>query len=232
MSLYENVRDEILRRIRNGTYARELPIPSAAALSAEFGVSPITIRRAIRDLQAAGALAAIPGKGTYVKAPQRILRQLDLRMSSLHSADIRLISVTREKICDPSMAAIQPPDQVMLCVRKVIFDGDIPFLYDASYLSSHVEDDILEEFGKNFIVDALRSRGIQIVNTRIVAEAAPASAPVGEIFSVPIGYPMLRRVYKMTTSDPGVTIYGVVQAPFDRLACYVNFPAQGMEIKQ
>ncbi|RUW04659.1 GntR family transcriptional regulator, partial [Mesorhizobium sp. M1A.F.Ca.IN.020.06.1.1] len=62
-SLHESVREEILNRIGNGTYQPEALIPSTAMLGQEFGVSPITIKRALRDLQAAGILVSIAGKG-------------------------------------------------------------------------------------------------------------------------------------------------------------------------
>ncbi|MEX3921908.1 GntR family transcriptional regulator [Paraburkholderia nodosa] len=230
MSLYETVRDELLKRVRNGIYASDMPIPSTAMLSKEFNVSVITVKRALRDLQAAGVLVTIRGKGAYVKKQQRILRQLDMRMSSLHGADISLISVTREKIGDPSMATLAAPDHTMLCVRKVISSDGSPLLYDASYLSANVEDEIIDEFGSSFIVDALKRRGIRLVKTQIVVEAFPASDRAAEIFGVPNGYPMLRRIYKMITTDANLTIYGVVQAPFDRLACSIDFPSHDMEI--
>ncbi|RKT10794.1 DNA-binding GntR family transcriptional regulator [Paraburkholderia sp. RAU2J] len=230
MSLYETVREELLRRVRNGTYACDTLLPSVATLSEEFGVSPITVKRALRDLRAAGVLVTIRGKGAYVKKQVRILRQLDMRMHSLHGTDISLISVTREKISDPSMVSLAPPDQMMLCVRKVISSDGAPFLYDASYLSSNVEDEIVDEFGRNFIVDALRKREIRIVKTEIVVEAFPATGKAAEIFDVPNGFPMLRRNYKMVTTDANITIYGVVQAPFDRLACSIDFPTLAMEI--
>lgn len=41
--------------------------------------------------------------------------------------------------------------------------------------------------------------------------------------TIPTGYPILRRVYKFTTTDDSITDYGVLQAPFDRLACSVSF---------
>lgn len=58
-SLHESVREEIQKRIKSGAYSPGFPIPSTATPSEEFGVSPITIKRALRDLQALGALIAV-----------------------------------------------------------------------------------------------------------------------------------------------------------------------------
>ncbi|MGF6482938.1 GntR family transcriptional regulator [Paraburkholderia sp. JPY419] len=223
-SLHESVREELRRRIAAGAYSLGLPIPSTVMLSEEFGVSSITVKRALRDLQAAGELTAVPGKGTYVKRQQRLLRQLDVMQPSLQDTSIQAVSVTREKISDPTMNTLAPPDHVMLCIRKTIWTDDAPFMYDITYLSPEIDNEIVEEFGARFVVDVLKTHSIDIQKTHIVIDAAPAAGAVEGIFDVPNGYPMLRRLYRMETSDPGITVYGVVQAPFDRLACTVDFP--------
>ncbi|TCG04159.1 GntR family transcriptional regulator [Paraburkholderia steynii] len=223
LSLHETVREEIRSRIAAGTYAPESPIPSTAMLSEEFGVSTITVKRALRDLQAAGAIVSTPGKGTYVKRQRRLLRQLDVKQPFLDEASIRPVSVTREKILDPTMASIEPPTHAMLCVRKTIWSDDAPLVYDTTYVSTDMGDQIVEEFAGHFVVDVLEKHGIHVVKTHIVIDAAPAAGMVEEIFGIPNGYPTLRRLYKMVTSDPNVTVYGVLQAPFDRLACKIDF---------
>ncbi|RWG74871.1 MAG: GntR family transcriptional regulator, partial [Mesorhizobium sp.] len=53
-SLHEAVREELLERIKGGTYQPGALIPSTVMLSEEFGVSAITVKRALRDLQSLG----------------------------------------------------------------------------------------------------------------------------------------------------------------------------------
>ncbi|MGF6875758.1 GntR family transcriptional regulator [Paraburkholderia sp. MM5477-R1] len=222
-SLHESVREEISKRISQGIYVPGEPIPSTAMLSGEFGVSAITIKRALRDLQAAGMIFAVPGKGTYVKKQRRLLHHLDLRAPGRASqSKVRPMSVTREKISDPTMSAIDAPDKVMLCVRKIVLFEDAPWMYDATYVSSELDDEIVEEFRERFVVDALKRHDINVTNTRLVIDAAPASGQVAEVFGVPNGFPMLRRLYRMITTEPHITVYGVVQAPFDQLACTID----------
>ncbi|KAA3448237.1 GntR family transcriptional regulator [Mesorhizobium sp. SARCC-RB16n] len=223
-SLHESVREEIQRRITNGAYQPDALIPSTVVLAAEFGVSPITIKRSLRDLQAAGALVSIAGKGTYVKKRTRVLRTLDMSKLSFEAATIQLLSITREKISDPTMRAFDPPLEAMLCVRKTINLEGAPFMYDATYVSSHVGEEIIEEFGERFVVQALERHNINVVNTDLIIDAAPAVGKVEEVFGIPTGYPMLRRFYKFTTTNPAVSCYGVVQAPFDQFACTISIP--------
>lgn len=195
-------------------------------LSEEFGVSPITVKRALRDLQSVGALTAVAGKGTFVKEQRRFLLELDGWMSPFDSASIRLLSTTREKITDPTLQVFNPPSEPMLCVRKMVYFGDeVPIVYDATYLSSDVENEIVDEFGEQFVTNALERHAFKIAETSHIIDAAPAAGQAAELFGVPSGYPMLRRLYKITTNRPDVTIFGVLQAPFDRLAWSLNVPS-------
>lgn len=223
LSLHATVRQELLRRIQEGAYEGGELLPSTAMLSDEFGVSPITIKRALRDLQAAGVLISVTGKGAYVKQHKRLLQRLDV--SFIEGAQIQLLSITREKITDPSLAAFEPPRQALLCVRKKILVENAPFMYDATYLSADVDGEIIDEFGQSFIADALERHGVRALNTDIIVDAAPAAGAVEEVFGIPTGYPMLRRLYKITTTERALTLFGVVQAPFDQLACSISLPA-------
>src|SRR5262249_14297927 len=85
-ALHDTVREEILRRVNANEYEVGVPLPSAAALAAEFDVSPITVKRALRDLQPAGILRAVPGLGTFVRERQKFVRDLDFSLSSLSDA--------------------------------------------------------------------------------------------------------------------------------------------------
>src|SRR5262249_49877454 len=139
-SLHEGVREELRRRIGSGIYKPGEAIPSSAQLGEQFDVSPITVKRALRDLQSAGALTSVPGKGTFVKEHRRFLRDLDIRALTGNArrlgfeTTMELISITKERITDPTLSVFNPPDEAQLCVRKVIYADGIPIMYDAAYV--------------------------------------------------------------------------------------------------
>ena len=231
-ALHDNVRQEIMRRVRAGEYGVGEALPSAAVLAQEFGVSAITIKRALRDLQPAGILRSVPGLGTFVREQRRFIRDLDFSLTSFDDAlrlglkpSIGLISLTREKIIDPAFDVLEPPDTLMLCVRKVIFADETPIMYDTSYLPGSVKDEIIEEFGERFIGDALRDHGTQFTKTKLLIDAAPASEQARQTFAIPNGYPTLRRLYRLSTTDKSFSVFGVTESPFDRLACVVELDA-------
>lgn len=231
-ALHKNVRLEIMRRVRAGEYALGQALPSAAALAEEFGVSAITVKRALRDLQPAGILRSVPGLGTFVRDQRRFIRDLDFSLTSHEDAlrlglkpSIHLVSLTQEKISDPAFDALEAPDGLMLCVRKVIFTDGTPIMYDTSYLPRSLSDEVVDEFGEKFISDALRDHGTQFTKTKLLIDAAPASEQAQQTFAIRNGYPMLRRLYRLNTTDRSFSVFGVTESPFDRLACVVELDA-------
>src|SRR5438034_6573042 len=67
---YHLIKETMLGRIVDGTWAPGMLIPSEPELGQEFGVSRITVRRAIGDLVHEGKLRTVQGKGTFVAAPK------------------------------------------------------------------------------------------------------------------------------------------------------------------
>lgn len=62
----------ILRaRIRSGEYPAGRKIPPLIDLQAEFSLSSMTVRRAVKVLADEGLLVRVPGRGTFVAASRR-----------------------------------------------------------------------------------------------------------------------------------------------------------------
>ena len=64
--LYHQVKDALRREIAGGRYPVGETIPPERQLVQQFGVSRITVRQAVTDLEAEGLLQRRHGKGTYV----------------------------------------------------------------------------------------------------------------------------------------------------------------------
>lgn len=70
--LYAQIKDALRRRIVDGTYAPHSRMPSEHELCATFGVSRITVRQALGDLQKEGLIFRLHGKGTFVSKPKAV----------------------------------------------------------------------------------------------------------------------------------------------------------------
>lgn len=63
---YEQIAEEIRKRIRDGIYQTKTAIPDQNTLAKEFGVSRMTIKKSLDGLSMAGLIYTRRGDGTYV----------------------------------------------------------------------------------------------------------------------------------------------------------------------
>jgi len=68
--LYGQLKELLRERILDGTYPPLSRMPSENELGQAFGVSRITVRQALGDLQKEGLIFKIHGKGTFVAKPK------------------------------------------------------------------------------------------------------------------------------------------------------------------
>lgn len=74
--LYQQLMEDIKYSIENGKYNYDDKIPTEPELSADYGVSRITVRRAVDELCNEGYLIKKQGKGTFVCKP-KLLRKIE-----------------------------------------------------------------------------------------------------------------------------------------------------------
>ncbi len=70
MTLYDQIKDDLLDKIKNGTYPVGETIPSEMQLCDMYGVSRSTIRQAIQTLASEGYLEKRRRRGTVVTVPK------------------------------------------------------------------------------------------------------------------------------------------------------------------
>lgn len=64
---YRRIAAELREKIERGEFAAGSLLPSEAALTAQYGVSRWTARQALIELQGAGLVDAVHGKGRFVR---------------------------------------------------------------------------------------------------------------------------------------------------------------------
>lgn len=100
---YEQIKTHIRSHIASGAWRPDDPVPSEAALMAEFGLSRMTVNRALRELAAEGLVTRVKGSGTRVAALHPISSQLTIRdiheeiAERGHTHGTRVILVAAEK---------------------------------------------------------------------------------------------------------------------------------------
>lgn len=100
---YEQVKAFIKGHIAGGEWKPGDPVPSEAALMRQFGVSRMTVNRALRELAAEGMVTRVQGSGTRVAALHRISSRLTIRdvhdevAERGHEHSTRVLLVASEK---------------------------------------------------------------------------------------------------------------------------------------
>ena len=111
-TLYASLRDRLKDEILAGRRKPGTRLPSESALGAEFGVSRITVRLALADLQKEGLVVKQHGKGSFVSQPPVTLNLTQLKglSESLSGAGrtihTRLLSLKHVKADADTAAAL------------------------------------------------------------------------------------------------------------------------------
>ena len=136
---YRRIADALADRVTSGVYAPGSRLPSGSELCREFGVSPMTVRKAMTMLENQGLVSGVKGRGTFARSVD--LSDTSFRLDSLtgewldETAEIRLLSASMTRADDKvaSRLAITPGDRVIYVRRLVLHNGD-PAMYHTEYI--------------------------------------------------------------------------------------------------
>lgn len=103
--IYEQIFTQIRDQVFSGTLPEDTPLPSIRTLAKDLRISVITTKRAYEELEAAGYIYTLPGKGSFV-APRNeaLLREEHLRQLEEHLQEVRrlakLCGLSREELTE------------------------------------------------------------------------------------------------------------------------------------
>lgn len=143
--LYTQIKDILRTRILEGAYQPNQQMPSESEMMAAFGVSRITVRQALGDLQSEGLIFRVHGKGTFVSRP-RAFQDLG-SLQGFGTAMRQMGYETHSKVL--SVRSVRAPQQVMnqlqlgkasrvTELKRMRFLNREPISIDVSYLPSHI----------------------------------------------------------------------------------------------
>jgi len=101
--IYDQIFTQIKGHILSGELQTDAPLPSIRGLAKDLRISVITTKRAYDELERAGYLYTIPGKGSFVAARNaELLREEHLKKIEEHMSAIELlargIGLSREEV--------------------------------------------------------------------------------------------------------------------------------------
>lgn len=213
---FRRVWSDLRAQILSHAFLPDVALPTEAEVARQYSVSRQTVRRAFQDLVAEGLVFRVPGKGTFVTAHGRYLRQfgsIDDLMGLSADSRLRVVSPLTGTV-DPSAAGRLhlPDDHVAAATFLRLHDGE-PFCHTCVYLPPLVRarlGDVMElrTAGTTSpvtvigLLDQVLDAPIQDAEQSITVATAPAD--VAASLDLPAGIPLLRidRMYFDTNANP------------------------------
>lgn len=209
--LYVQIKHYLLMNIQSGAFAPDTRIPSERQLSAQFGVSRLTVNKAIKTLMQEGLLYAQVGKGTYVSS------------TKIHQELHTLTSFTEEmnrRGQHPSSyvlhAAVEPASgetakvlnilsgaEVVVLKRVRLADGQ-PIALETSSVIAAICPGILDshDFASQSLYEVLRNEyNLQLIRAEQTFEARQATRVEADALGLEICAPILNIIRVTYSGD-------------------------------
>lgn len=197
--LFHRVYLKMAERLDSGHYGPGTAIPTEAELAVEFGVSRITVRRAVLDLADEGRLDRYRGRGTFVAdtAPARpgLVRQSLERQLEQTALDTKVRVVDLSYVPAPAdvgtMMALAPGSTVQYSRRLRLRDGVPSILLDAyvpEALGRKFTSRDLRKSPLHLCLEAAGAKLCRVVQSFSGSVAGPEDAKLLEVpFGVALG---------------------------------------------
>ena len=151
MAPYGQVMQYLKAELSTGRWHPGLLMPSEAELVAQFGVSRMTVNRALRELQTEGLIKRVQGVGTFAAQLMRVSSTLTIRdlheviesRGHVHHAEVRL---SRQEAA-PAALALQlglPSGATVFHTLIVHFDNGQPLQCEDRYVNPACAPDYLQ----------------------------------------------------------------------------------------
>lgn len=230
--LFLVLREQILR----GAFSPRGALPKEEDLCEHFGVSRITVRRALADLATLGLVERRHGLGTFVRAGVSSLRAApDLNLigelnKQAQETDVEVIQCERASPPDSVVALLQldEREEAMHAIRLRSLDGTPVMLTDA-WIPARLRMGVTaSSLRKMALYEVLLAQGVRF--GRVVQEfTAVIADPVrARRMKVEVGAPLLRLIRIMHDEEDRPILYLTVHLSSERSRILMDIPGEAV----
>jgi len=202
--VYLLLRDEM----SNGSYVPGSALPGEQKLAEIYGVSRVTVRRALEVLESDGFIQRRAGSGTVVRPMSQPAGQVAADIATLMPQLVEMGQATTARLLSfsygpaPAVVAqamvLAPSARVQTATRVRLIDGQ-PF----SHLTTYVPEDVAANYTEADLATTplfrlLERSGVKVTDARQTVSATLAAPDVAEALEVAVGTALLslRRVVR------------------------------------
>ena len=221
LAISEQLRDRILA----GSYRSGDRLPSEHQLTAEFGVSRITARRAISNLSQQGLVTVQKGKGVFVATQQKVTYSLSSPLTFLEADTARQgVAVTVqtlvfELVTVPIEVAEILNSAIAYLQKKVLLFNGIPGCVDITYILPELGKAYAAELREQMTFTTLEQYGMTIDKIDATIECTQADYETSDRLEVPLGHPLIVYRHTAYTEAGQAIVHGESISRGDRF-CY------------
>ncbi len=198
---YYQIKKDILTKISEEIYKPDETIPPERELMEQYGVSRITVRKAVDELVSECHLYKVQGKGTYVKGNSRTTG-LSFVMSCTEEIRQQGFTPSRKILTccvekSPKKVAreleIEEGSEV-LHIKRVFYADQEPVIYCENFIAKDLFPGIEDyDFNEYSLYELIEKRYmVNIVDCARYIEAVATHERIAECLDIPEGYPTLR----------------------------------------
>ena len=227
--LYVQLMEELETSIRNGVYKPGDKIMTEAEMAKEYGVSLITVRKAVGSFMEKGLVMRKQGKGTFVTKPKysRNMKKLQSFTEMCEQMGVKpgaQVLENRLIMADKKVAdrlGIEPGSNVVYISRLRLADGE-PVQVEKSYFPLKYAFLLEEDLNNGSMFECLKEKaGAKVASSEKMIELCRATAEEAALMDVKKGDYLL--FVKSTAYDEnGEPMYAGIQLiNGDRFSLYV-----------
>lgn len=231
--MYEQVKAFVMRQIQRGTWPAGHRLPSEQDLVNRFGISRMTINRALRELAEQGRIVRVSGVGSFVAEdkPQLTLLQIASIASEIrrrgHDYRCRMLKVVRVTApADVGVWLELEPGQSVFHSVCLHLEDDVPVQLEDRYVNPDVVPDFLnQDFAQEPPGDLLK-RTVPYDQIEHLVDAVLPSAEQARLLAMPISDPCLLLTRRTWTHGRLVTLARCLH-PASRYRLGSRFKSEG-----
>jgi GntR family transcriptional regulator len=243
LSLYSHVESLIRNKVLRGQLEPGEGLPKEEGLAQQFGVSKITIRKALSHLAQEGLIVRRPGKGTFVAENIPIKKQFVMTggvreiVQDAARYQVKALGVEKVKVRETRIARdvknflhLNNNDTIGVIRRVRLLDGT-PIYFLENFIPIDIANNLtMKDLSTKPLLKILKEKiGLVIGRGEMFLEAVPADDDIAEILEFePFDPLILMQLYYWFESGAPLEIVNIFMRP-DYFKYKVNIDAKGFE---
>ncbi len=219
---YLTIKQHVLARIQDGTWKQGDTIPGEEALAREFGVSRMTVNRAIRELSDEQIVERIQGSGTFVAQQKYQATLVEIRniadeiaaRGHRHRSELQLLERTRAGEGMARRFGLKTGATLFHSV-VVHFENDQPIQVEDRFVNPQTAPEYLAQDFTTQTPNAYLMRVAPLQGVSFEIEACEAPRPVAEMLHMDRNEPCL-VLRRQTHSQGAVASVATMWHPASR----------------